>query len=105
MSGLSIGKNCASRFCQSYPSLAIPGKNKGMRKKPLILVDGFLEALPRGKSRQGFGGNPDLLAVGRAASGARLALARQESAESHHGDALSLGDVLDDRLEQRVHGL
>src|SRR5258708_26806003 len=101
MSGLSIGKNCASRFCQSYSRFAIPGENKGMPRKPLIFGDSFLEALARRERRQGLGRNLDLLAVGGTASGARLALTRQKSAESHHGDALSLGHVIDDRLEQR----
>jgi hypothetical protein len=39
----------------------------------------------------------------RAAPGARLASARQEGAEAHHGDALALRHVAHDRVEHRIH--
>src|SRR5258706_12194685 len=82
-----------------------PRKNKGLRNELLVLADGFLEPLPRGEGRDGLGVDADFLAVERAASGARLALARQEGAEADHGDALALGDVGDDGVEHRVHRL
>src|SRR5690349_561766 len=67
------------------------------------VADGVLESLPGGKCGHSLGGDLDLLAVHRAAARARLALARQEGAEADHGDALALGDVVDDRIEDRVY--
>src|SRR5258706_13632404 len=100
MSGLSMADfMLCEAFCQP-----IHGKTRDCgRNLQLVPVDGFLEALARGKGRDGLGVDADLLAVERAASGARLAPARQEGAEADHGDALALGDVGDDGVEHRVH--
>src|SRR5687768_18561404 len=104
MSGLSIGIDRASRgILPSLPALCNARENNALRAQPLILVDRFLEALAGGERRDGLGGDLDLLAVHRAAPGARLARARQEGAEADQRDALAFRDVLDDLLEYRVH--
>src|SRR5215212_667947 len=104
MSGLSIGKNRASRFCQGAGAFATPVKTRGWEVNlSRSFVDGLLEALPGGERRQRLRVDLDLLAVHRAAPGARLALARQERAETDDRHALSFGDVLDDRFEHGVH--
>src|SRR6185369_9621132 len=69
---------------------------------PSAVSYGVLEALPGRECGHGLGVDLDFLAVGRAAAGARLALARQEGAEPDHGDAVALGDAGDDRIEHRV---
>src|SRR5205823_6025094 len=94
----------------SLPMLCNAQKNKGLRIAApagvdALLVDGFLEALPRGEGRDGLGGNLDLLAAGGAAPGPRLSLSRQEGAEADDGDALAARDVGDDRVEHRVDRL
>src|SRR5439155_15137997 len=71
------------------------------RRKRSLLVDGFLEALPRGEGRDGLGRNLDLLAAGGAAPGPRLSFSRQKGAEADYGDALAASDVVDDRFEHR----
>src|SRR5258708_21766754 len=102
MSGLSMaGIVLRAAFCQACYAFAIPGKTRDCGRN-LPLVHGFLESLAGSEGRKGLGGDLDLLAVHRAAAAARLPFARQEGAESHHGDALPLGDVLDDGLEQCV---
>src|SRR5438105_2343921 len=106
MSGLSIGKNRASRFCQAAPAFAIPAKTRSWEKVPLrCFVDRLLEPLPGGECGQRLGADLDFLAVHRASAGARFALARQKCAEADHGDALALRDVLDDGVEHGVHRL
>src|SRR5256886_11527535 len=71
-------------------------------RKRSLLVDGFLEALPRGEGGDGLGANLDLLAAGGAAPGPRLSFSRQKCAEADYGDALAARDVGDDRFEHRV---
>src|SRR5829696_4164405 len=98
MSGLSIGKNRAQRFCQGRRAFAMPVKTRSWEDNlSRCFVDSLLEALAGGKRRQSLRVDLDLFAVQRAASRARLALARQESAEADHGDALALRHVLDNR--------
>src|SRR2546429_7692785 len=69
------------------------------RRKRSLLVDSFLEALPRGEGRDGLGGNLDLLAAGGAAPGPRLSFSRQKGAESGYRDALARPRVGDGRLQ------
>src|SRR3972149_10084439 len=103
----------AGRFCQFACGLAMPEKSKGgepslttrkngLNGRPLAGADRVLEALSGGECRNGLGVDLDLLAVGRAAAGARLALARQEGPESDHGDAVALGDAGYDGIEHGV---
>src|SRR5258706_4831248 len=103
MSGLSIGKNRALRFCQASAGFAIPAKTRNWEENLLSLVDCFFEALSGGERRQGFRVDLDLFAVHRPAAGAGLALALQEGAEANAGDALAFRHIGDDRVELRVH--
>src|SRR6185436_11914707 len=73
------------------------------RNLQLVFADRFLEPLAGGESGNGLGRDLDLLTVHRAATGPRLALARQEGAEADQGDALAFRHVVHDRLEYRVH--
>src|SRR4051812_27018603 len=103
MSGLSMAGIMLPD--SAYPASAWQSPEKqGNAAKTLLLVDGLLEPLAGGESGQRLGVDLDLLAVLRTAAGARLALARQEGAEADHGDPLALRHVLDDCVEQRVHG-
>src|SRR5947207_12923738 len=104
MSGLSIGKNRASRFCQATPAFAMPAKTRSWGEN-LGLVDGLLEALAGSERGQRLRRDADLFAVHGTSAGARLAPARQEGAEAHDRHALSLGDILDDGVEHRIHRL
>src|SRR4029077_19914174 len=89
--------SCLQSILPSPPRLGNALKNKVLHgTAESVLVDGLLEALAGGESRNGLGVDLDLLAVRRAAAGARLARARQESAEADHGDALTLGHVVDE---------
>src|SRR3954470_18254640 len=103
MSGLSIGKNPALRFCQASAGLAIPAKTRCWEDNLLRFVDGFLETLAGRERGQRFGVDLDLFSVHRTAPGARLALAREESAEADHSDALAFRHVVDDRVEHGVY--
>src|SRR6476469_9551853 len=104
MSGLSIGKDRALRFCQGVAGFSMPAKTRCWEPNLSgCLIDGLLEPLAGGEGGQGLRVDLDLLAVERAAARARLALARQECPEAHHRDPLSLCHVLDDRVEHRVH--
>src|ERR1041385_8645343 len=104
MSGLSLaGIMLSGRFCQPiYGKTRDCGRNL---QKPLVLGNSFLEPLPGGERRDGLGIDADFLAVERAAPRPRLALARQEGAESDHGPAFALGDVGHDRVEPRIDRL
>src|SRR5260221_14750820 len=101
MSGLSIGKNRALRFCQASAGFAIPAKTRNWEENLLSLVDCFFEALSGGERGQGFRVDFDLFAVPGAAAGARLAFAGQEGAEATPGDAFPFPHVGDDRVEPR----
>src|SRR5687767_1991710 len=97
MSGLSMGEKHARGFC-----LPISKKTRGCGRL-LILVDGLAKTLAGGEGRNGLRRNLDLLAVHRAAPGARLPGPRKKRAEADDGDALSFRDVGDDRVEKCVH--
>src|SRR6478672_9769950 len=105
MSRLFIGQgSCLRGILPSPQRLGNALQNKALPPTAnLVFSYGFLEALARGERRDGLGVDLYFLAVGRAAAAARLARARQESAEADHGDALALRHVVHDRLEHRVH--